>query len=312
MDFLNEGFVKQDADLSSLLSPEALAALKGLAISKGIGTNQKQSAWGDSDNSNSDNDDVNDNNEEEEVDINSLMSSVRGHFEMEKIGSKEHVTEHTYGDVTFSVRGVKPELGRTLESTGLCIWRAAENLCTWIVEGDNAANFKGKTVCELGAGLGLVSILLAKMRDTEATMPPIVCTDGDEVSIKLLKENIERNACEHSIVAEKLYWGQGHEEFIAQHPDIDVIVAADVIYEGYHLEAVLSTVEAIFAAREQQQQQDDGEGDLGREGVKFYLSYARRHVSLDAVLEAFAAAGFESEAVCGDVEPVLLITRARK
>ena len=47
------------------------------------------------------------------------------------------------------------------------------------------------------------------------------------------------------MIAQKLFWGEGHEAFIEEHPNIDVIVAADVVYEEYHLESILSTVLAI-------------------------------------------------------------------
>lgn len=278
MEFLNDGFVKQDEGLASILSPEALAALKDLAAARGIGGGVGEES----------------DDEESEVDVNELMSNVRGHFEMEKIGSKEEVTEHTFGEVTFSVRGVKQELGKTLDSTGLTIWRAAENLCNWMVE--NRGYFVDKTVCELGAGLGLVSILLAKL---DIAKEPIICTDGDEVSINLLEDNIERNDCESKVIGKKLFWGEGHDEFLEEHPMIDVIIAADVVYEEYHLEAILSTVLAIFKSREV----DDAAS------VKFILSYARRHVALDTILDRFAKNGLQSEIVNGDVEPIIVVSK---
>lgn len=270
MEFLH-GFVKQDDDIASILSPEALAALKDLAKARGI---DEADGAGD------------------EVDVSALMSNVRGHFEMEKVGSKEEVTEYTFGDVSLSVRGVKQELGKTLDSTGLTIWRAAENLCAWMVE--NKDYFEKKKVCELGAGLGLVSILLAKLSIAKV---PIICTDGDEISINLLEDNLERNDCEFKVDAKKLFWGKGHDEFLQKYPNIDLIVAADVVYEDYHLEALLSTVLAVFKSREED-----------KAPVKFILSYARRHVPLETIIDAFASNGLQSEIVSGDVEPILIIS----
>ena len=278
MEFLNDGFVKQDEGLASILSPEALAALKDLAVTRGIGGGRGEES----------------DDEEDEIDVNALISNVRGHFEMEKIGSKEEVTKYTFGEVTFSVRGVKQELGKTLDSTGLTVWRASENLCNWMVE--NRDYFEGKTVCELGAGLGLVSILLAKLNVTEE---PIICTDGDDISINLLEDNIERNDCEAKVIAQKLFWGEGHEAFIEEHPNIDVILAADVVYEEYHLEAILSTVLAIFKSRDA----DDATS------VKFILSYARRHVALDTILDRFSENQLQAEIVSGDVEPIIIISK---
>lgn len=62
-------------------------------------------------------------------------------------------------------------------------WRAAEHLCQYLV--DTAENYRGKTVCELGAGLGLVSILLDKLE----VCSQIVVTDGDEDTMRLLIDN---------------------------------------------------------------------------------------------------------------------------
>ena len=80
---------------------------------------------------------------------------------------------------------------------------------------------------------------------------------------------------------------------------IDVIIAADVVYEEYHLEAILCTVLAIFKSREV----DDAAS------VKFILSYARRHVALDTILERFAKNGLQSEIVNGDVEPIIVVSK---
>ena len=51
-------------------------------------------------------------------------------------------------------------------------WRAAEHLCQYII--DNPKRFESKSVCELGAGLGLVSIFLEKC----CQCAEIVATDG--------------------------------------------------------------------------------------------------------------------------------------
>ena len=62
-------------------------------------------------------------------------------------------------------------------------WRAAEHLCQYVI--DHPEYFQGKACCELGAGLGLVSILLDKM-DVCASL---LVTDGDEDTMNLLIDN---------------------------------------------------------------------------------------------------------------------------
>ena len=62
-------------------------------------------------------------------------------------------------------------------------WRAAEHLCQYII--DHPQIFRGKVCCELGAGLGLVSILLDKMDECAS----LLVTDGDEDTMNLLIDN---------------------------------------------------------------------------------------------------------------------------
>ena len=293
---IDEGFVKQDESVFSMLSPEALAALRDLAVDRGI---EPQS-------------------NENENDVSAILKNVRNHFDYVKVGSKEEVAEYTFGEISFSVKGIKQSLGKTLDSTGLTVWRAAESLCEWMVK--NKTRFVGKKVCELGAGLGLVSILLAKL---DIVKPPIVCTDGDEVSLKLLKSNLAHTSTEDLIIAQKLYWGEGHEEFLEQHGDIDVIVAADVIYEEYQVEALISTVVAIFQSRVAKSTEDNKNNNDNKKNnqekkksppppvpIEFYLSYARRLVPLEKVTDTLHKNGLKSEVVHGDVEPILLITQS--
>ena len=51
----------------------------------------------------------------------------------------------------FQVNGVKRELGQTLSSTGLTIWRAAEHLCEYMV--NQPQRFMNRKSCELGTVL---------------------------------------------------------------------------------------------------------------------------------------------------------------
>ena len=275
----DEGFVKQDESVFANLSPEALAALKDLAVDKGLGKVEG----------------------EKEDDVGVVLKKVRNHFDAVKVGEKEEVVDYCYGGVSFELKGIKQSLGKTLDSTGLTVWRAAETLCEWIVK--NEDRFEGKKICELGGGLGLVSILLAKLNNNSLVKPPVICTDGDEISLKLLRSNISFTDCEERVISQKLYWGEGHEEFLEQHNDIDVIVAADVIYEDYQVEALISSVVAIFQSRSEAR-------TVKGSPVQFFLSYARRLVPITKVTDTLTANGLKSEAIFGDVEPILFITAA--
>ena len=117
-------------------------------------------------------------------------------------------------------------------------WRAAEHLCQYII--DNPEKFRNKSVCELGAGLGLVSILLDKLDVCFS----LVVTDGDEDTMRLLIENKVDTDC--AFDSSFLYWGE-HADFLSEYPDkFDVLIAADVIYEEEQIVPLLDTVEAIL------------------------------------------------------------------
>ena len=68
-DEFGEGFVKQDESVFTHLSSEALDALKGLALDKGIDTA----------------------NDEDQNDVGTVLKNVRSHFDAVKVGSREEV-----------------------------------------------------------------------------------------------------------------------------------------------------------------------------------------------------------------------------
>ena len=62
---------------------------------------------------------------------------------------------------------------------GICSWRAAELLCQFLI--DSPELLHNKRVCELGAGLGLVSIIVNK----------IDCVSSGELLIKQITQKIQ-------------------------------------------------------------------------------------------------------------------------
>lgn len=99
-------------------------------------------------------------------------------------------------------------------------------------------------MCELGSGLGLVSILLDKLQ----VCKELVVTDGDEPTLDLLIEN--KVECECDFTTAYLYWGQ-HEDFASEYPaKFDILMAADVIYEAEQVEPLISTVRALIKGKE--------------------------------------------------------------
>lgn len=175
---------------------------------------------------------------------------------------REDVFDVTFGDVNFQVRGLKRDLGQTLQSTGLTIWRASDHLNDFIHR--NMDLFRHSTIIELGAGLGIVSILLDKL-DLSKT---IIASDGDDSTLKLLESNILLT--KSNVVPRKLVWGNGFdiESIKIEYNFFDMIIGADIIYEESQIPILLVTIKEL----------------LKPEGL-FILAFARRNVPMNQVIK---------------------------
>lgn len=284
---MSEGFVSSTIDYASILSPEALAALQELAVDRGVLRGRKTAE--------SDDDEGAEENATA-VSLDEVMSGLQSHFQKEKIGEKEQIFQLQFGDISFEVKGVKQALGQMLDSTGLTIWRAAEHLCEYLTKDPSVLT--DRNVCELGGGLGMVSILVHKL----GTAKSVVCTDGDDVSMELLRANADETGCtEQGMLTEKLFWGQ-HEEFLRKYPDVDLILAADVVYEEEQIEPLLTTSLAIL---QQASQRRLAHGDSRGPAPEMILAYARRNVPIDRVFACADRLGLTHELLDGDLEPIV-------
>ena len=76
-------------------------------------------------------------------------------------------------------------------------------MCDWLSTQAHIL-LKDKDVCELGCGLGIVSILLSKLKVAHS----VYATDGDDDTMTLLHDNIQSSNETDNITARKLYWGE--------------------------------------------------------------------------------------------------------
>lgn len=166
--------------------------------------------------------------------------------------------EHEVCGHKILLHGHKAENGQTIPSTGLTLWRAAPLLCDFMQQ--NASLIEDQRVLELGAGLGLCGITAELLGAREVCM-----TDGDTDTLAQLRENVKANGCT-KITCPQLRWGHRVAEFVEHHGKFDIIIAADIIYVEDILEPLFDTVVALM-------------------GHTFLLSYARRNVKIDLVME---------------------------
>ena len=170
---------------------------------------------------------------------------------------------------TITLNCIHPSNGQTLDSTGLTIWRAAPLLSAYMSK--NPSLVAGKSVLELGAGLGLCSITASKMSPKRVT-----CTDGDSNVLAAMRGNMEANKSpsDTAITTLQCIWGENLSSMGIPPQSVDVIIGADIIYVTEILHPLFTTVSHFLHPT-----------------GSFVLSYARRNVKIDYVLDMATAFG---------------------
>jgi len=123
-------------------------------------------------------------------------------------------------------------------TTGLRTWEASLRLSEYFIQ--NPELCKGKNIIELGAGIGLLTLICAKMGAKS-----VIATDVNADVIQRLHENIESNKpllSESNLAipqAGKLDWNE-KEIDMSLYSDLDLIICADVIYNPENIEPLVN------------------------------------------------------------------------
>ncbi|XP_016937006.2 protein-lysine N-methyltransferase EEF2KMT [Drosophila suzukii] len=135
-------------------------------------------------------------------------------------------------------------------TTGLCTWEAALALADYLLQHRDLV--VGKNIVELGAGAGLVGILL-KLPALELKTGQVLLTDGSEPCVQLMRENIALNfvdkPSEERPQAEQLNWDAVNEFPWHSHAETDLLLAADVIYDDSQFDALLRALDYLYTRR---------------------------------------------------------------
>ncbi|KAI3317543.1 S-adenosyl-L-methionine-dependent methyltransferase [Xylariaceae sp. AK1471] len=136
-------------------------------------------------------------------------------------------------------------------TTGHRTWEAALHLGSYLLTDAGRSLIKGKSVLELGAGTGFLTILCAKHLGARH----ITSTDGDENVIDGLKENLALNDLDDKklVTARTLWWGDEIkstwvEEDCRSEP-YDIIIGADITYDKVAIAALVQTLRHLFQMR---------------------------------------------------------------
>ncbi|KAL7745426.1 hypothetical protein ACLKA6_015437 [Drosophila palustris] len=134
-------------------------------------------------------------------------------------------------------------------TTGLCTWEAALALADYLLEHSSLLN--GKNVLELGAGAGLLGILL-KHRGLQLPVGQVLLTDGSAPCVQLMRDNIALNFKDDpdnmdlAPQCAQLRWDQVKQFPWSQYAVPDLLLAADVIYDDTQFESLLQALDYIF------------------------------------------------------------------
>ncbi|KAG7223199.1 hypothetical protein INR49_015807 [Caranx melampygus] len=113
-------------------------------------------------------------------------------------------------------------------TTGLVTWEAALHLAEWALDHQQA--FTGRTVLELGSGVGLTGITICR----SCSPNRFFFSDCHPSVLQKLRANVQLNGlCEQTpptVRVEELDWTQVTEEQLQQ-IGADTVIAADVVYD---------------------------------------------------------------------------------
>lgn len=117
------------------------------------------------------------------------------------------------------------------KTTGFRTWEAALHLGAYLLSVEGQQQVRGKSILELGAGTGFISILAAKYLDAQH----VTTTDGDEGVVEALKENLFLNGLDDGkkVNTSVLRWGQGLKGTWVQEDceafPYDLVIGADIV-----------------------------------------------------------------------------------
>ncbi|XP_077175378.1 protein N-lysine methyltransferase METTL21A isoform X2 [Paroedura picta] len=141
-------------------------------------------------------------------------------------------SEYSFANHTIQIKQNWKQLG-----VAAVVWDAAVVLCTYLETGD--VDLRGRSVIELGAGTGLLGIVVALLG------AQVTITDK-EASLAFLKSNVQANLpaeAQSRAVVKELTWGQNLMNFSAG--EYDFILGADIVYLEETFPALLQTLDHL-------------------------------------------------------------------
>ncbi|XP_039769214.1 protein-lysine methyltransferase METTL21C [Ornithorhynchus anatinus] len=170
------------------------------------------------------------------ADLNNVEPSLHGVQKLLPVNYDSYTTEQ------YLYAGKKIILQESIENYGSVVWPGAIALCQYLEEHPEEFRFQGAKVLEIGAGPGLVSIVVSILGAY------VTATDLPDVLGNLqynLSQNTQ-NCTPYRPEVKELVWGEDLElNFPKSTHFYDFILASDVVYHHYFLEKLLTTMKYL-------------------------------------------------------------------
>ncbi|XP_051797110.1 protein-lysine N-methyltransferase EEF2KMT isoform X2 [Acanthochromis polyacanthus] len=129
-------------------------------------------------------------------------------------------------------------------TTGLVTWEAALYLAEWALE--HRQDFTGRSVLELGSGVGLTGITVCRCCSPNS----FVFSDCHSAVLQKLKDNVQLNGLKPKttpeVRVEELDWTSATEEQLRR-IGADTVIAADVVYDPDVAVSLVKLLSKIFS-----------------------------------------------------------------
>lgn len=121
------------------------------------------------------------------------------------------------------------------------VWDASIVLSHYLNQNAKHLELSSKCILEIGAGLGLCSIVCSLLNSKH-----VYLTDIDQNCMLLAKENIELNKCKDNISIHEYYWGSDINQTTMKQNKFDIVIGADCIYLKDTYKSLITTFVDIF------------------------------------------------------------------
>jgi 16S rRNA G966 N2-methylase RsmD len=194
----------------------------------------------------------------------------------------------------LKLEGFTLDSDESAQSTGVTLWNAAPRLARYLCSEEKVAEelIRGKSVLELGAGLGLCGMVAHHLG-----AKTVVLTDADTITLQQMRTNLEKNCGDDNdnnfISCRQLIWNNRSQ--MEDCGNFDTVLGADVIYTVESLDPLFDTV-AFFLGNNNKSETDfevesapeDGKEERSRSFVlSRYTKYG--NISDETVLDAARA-----------------------